>query len=387
MSYLIAGPITKTIVGRMDEERSEKMSWNFFKKGQITVFIVIGLVIILGTVLFLFYKAYIVRDRIAFIPDSVTPTQQYVQSCLDEVGKEAILFVAAHGGYYDLPDLADIELALPYYFYEEQNSMPSKQEIEEQLALYMDNELFFCLKNFVPLKGVSIEQGEIQTTATIKEDKVLFDVLFPLIIIQEDATTTLSYFSTTVSTKLNAIYDLISAFMTIQEQDTSSICISCLVKLETENNIRTEMYSIKEGVVQFSIIDEEILINDEPVTFTFLNAYPQYSCENLPPTASEEFISRCIEQKIAIYNYTVGLANIPDMDVEVGTMFTYDVNATGFNLTYGTLTNLFTINQKTGLIEFSPKEDDIGEHMIWVHIVDAFGNEDYETFTLRVTEK
>jgi len=356
------------------------------QKGQITLFIIIGLILLLAIGLLFFFSASVKEAPSLSEETTATAVQSYTQSCIDNVAKEAVLFISKNGGYYNLPVLSDTDLLLPYYFYNEQNIMVSKQDVELELASYMDNELFFCLKNYEAFEGVEITQGTVQTTVTIGDGNVLFNVFFPLTTTDEDATTTITDFSTSVEARLDTIYDIILKFMTIQEHDPSSICISCLTALGTERNVRIELYSVEDGVVEFSVIDEQVTINNENLVYTFLNKYPQYSCKNLPPKASEQFLIGCLEAEEKALNYTVAIETILDMNAVVGTEFTYTIQASGYNLSYSALTTLFTLEQTSGIISFIPTTDDIGQHKIWVHVTDPIGNEDYETFVLSIKE-
>lgn len=243
------------------------------QKGQVTVFIIIGILILGGLAVIFAFRSQLIAEEVEkteVVPLLSGSLQSYVESCIQEKGKEAVQFVAAHGGYYLLPELSDENLALPYYLYHNQSYVISKEELQKQLSLYLNNELFFCIRNFVPFQktGLKIQQGEIAATTLLGEERVIFDVTFPIILEQDALTKTIAHFSGSVDSRLGTIHDLVTEFMLLQEKESSSYCVSCLVDLLIGNDLKAETTFIAEGVMLFTIIDE-----NEPLEFLFLNQY------------------------------------------------------------------------------------------------------------------
>ena len=69
------------------------------------------------------------------------------------------------------------------------------------------------------------------------------------------------------------MHGMIQDFLIEQEADSNSICISCIVKMGIENNMRVEMDFIEKGIIMFTLIDEQIKINNQPFIYNFLNKY------------------------------------------------------------------------------------------------------------------
>ena len=182
--------------------------------------------------------------------------------------------MSEHGGYYELPILADLKFYLPYYLYEKQNKMPSQWTIEQEISKYVNNELPFCLKNFDTFKevGYDISTGEIETITTIKTDKVIFNIDFPVVMKKENKETVLRLFSAEIPIELGKFYEIIAEFMEMQENAPESICVSCLSNLASENNLRAEMYFVREGDMLFRLIDEKE--SNILYQYDFMNKYP-----------------------------------------------------------------------------------------------------------------
>ena len=76
------------------------------KRGQITIFIIIGIVLLLTVALFLFLRSAIVerapaRVAVEEIPTELDPVRAYVQDCLKDTLLDGFNILGARGGYID----------------------------------------------------------------------------------------------------------------------------------------------------------------------------------------------------------------------------------------------------------------------------------------------
>ena len=98
----------------------------FKKRGQITIFIIIAILIIGIVALFFIFKSNInIGKKQTYAPE-VAPIVNFVQECLDETLKEGVLYLASHGGYLDPIESTKNEEA--YYFKEGTNYFPTKEK-------------------------------------------------------------------------------------------------------------------------------------------------------------------------------------------------------------------------------------------------------------------
>jgi uncharacterized membrane protein (Fun14 family) len=78
------------------------------KRGQITIFIVIGIIVLIVFVLSLYFistiskeKAETAAEKAAAIPLETTAIRNYITSCLKDVSDKGAWIIAVHGGYID----------------------------------------------------------------------------------------------------------------------------------------------------------------------------------------------------------------------------------------------------------------------------------------------
>ena len=253
-----------------------------YKRGQVTIFIILGILILIIVGSFFLIRSYSEEKRVETEAEKVQQAIQmsasvkhYIESCLDSTGKKALIFVGKHGGYYELPSQSDTFFLMPYYFYDDNSHLISKEELENQISNFINNELFFCVKNFVVFEkqGYEIEQEEVNTSTTIARYKVILNVNFPVTLAKGESVRTIVEFTTSINSRLDTIYNVVKELLEEQENDPASICVTCGVILGIENDLRVEMSFIEGGEIMFTIIDEEIPINQEPFEYNFINKY------------------------------------------------------------------------------------------------------------------
>jgi len=370
------------------------------KRGQLSLFIAIGIVLVLLIgilIVSLRFQASSTTEiqKVTEKPMDIVPIQNYVESCIESVGKDAVLYIGGHGGYYELPVQSSpgITNKVPYYFYINHDLMPTLDMIEQQLSNYMNNELFFCLQNFNDFResGMNISQGKIVTQTTILPGSVLFEVNMPLVISKDSSHTILTLFSRELQgVRLYTMYTITRSLLDEQLKDSSKICIGCIIDLAEAQDMYTSMQVLDTTTVIFTITDLNTTLNDFPLVFSFANIYGDYSCTNPPYDWSEDdlqqFMKDCVNQQMQSTDYTLKLEDIPDLDATINEPFAYQVQAMGINLVYSDYTDLFDINDTTGEFNFTPTKDNLGDNYIWLSVKDSIGNEKYTSFMLTVHE-
>src|SRR3989344_7450289 len=80
------------------------MSISMRKRGQVTVFIIIGILIVLLAAIFLFLQGRLslFQPQLA-VPQHVVPIQGYIEQCIMDSAEPAIRQMAAQGGFLTIP--------------------------------------------------------------------------------------------------------------------------------------------------------------------------------------------------------------------------------------------------------------------------------------------
>lgn len=239
------------------------------KKGQVTIFIVVAIVLIGIVGLYFSLRGELKVDT--FTPES-EEIYLFVENCIESTAEEAIYSIGQSGGYFLPPELST-DSGIPYYYYNGQNYMPYKEEIEEEVSEYINEMLSFCVKNFVDFPEFNISEGEIKTETKILDNKVVLNIEYPINIKKGESTTRLKNFENIeIPVRLGIVYDAVGKI--IQDQlGHENICLSCILDIVLENDLYTEMIDYDEETIIFIIRDENSKIDDKSFEFIFANKY------------------------------------------------------------------------------------------------------------------
>ncbi len=216
------------------------------KRAQITLFIIIGIVILLVIALGVFALKYIVLEKppeesiIEQTADEVEPVRTFVKDCVEVTSESVFNEIGAHGGYYD-PLQAGIlavptrptqgngfeafdGLTVPYWYYLSSADTCTNclfasarpplngdmaRSISSQAARAIEDNLDLCLRDFSPLQNrfTIVETGAPQVSVHILDDRALLDISYPLVVTTgADSVVRMNNFSTVVDVPIGKAY-------------------------------------------------------------------------------------------------------------------------------------------------------------------------------------
>ncbi len=238
------------------------------KKGQITFFIIIAVIIVIGLILFFVIKPDVKKTKIS---SEISSIHNFVENCVEETGEEAIYHIGQTGGYFTIPELS-FEQAIAYYLYENENNMPLKEKIEEEISLYMDFIMPFCINDFEDFLDFKITSNEIKTTTKIENEKVVFNVNYLLSIVKDKKSYILEDFDGEIAIRLGIIYNAITEAMDEQMKKTDAVCVDCLYDIGQKYDLKFHVLKSDEtGALLFIVRDENSKVFDEDYKFHFVN--------------------------------------------------------------------------------------------------------------------
>ncbi|MBW3022593.1 hypothetical protein KY308_00630, partial [Candidatus Woesearchaeota archaeon] len=246
------------------------------KKSQITVFIIIGVILLFSAALVFYIKERVgvpereVEVAVEKVPTEIQPAQEYVTNCIEKVSTEAIKKIGLRGGYLSteeqdfpltlvkfnsddnsptesdtVPFPPGSETRVPYWQYMNSPndcstcSFKSLQpplfrteganSIESQIDRYVNSNLRKCLNNFEPFRkeGFAIEEkGDIKTTTFVNPKRVLVSVTYP-VELRKEQTYRMEKFAVNLNVRLQDLYD-IADFITRTSERTRFLGVATL---------------------------------------------------------------------------------------------------------------------------------------------------------------
>ncbi|MBI2572967.1 hypothetical protein HYV86_03860 [Candidatus Woesearchaeota archaeon] len=174
--------------------RSSPILFSGSRKGQVTIFIILGIVALLAIILIIAIKTEIVT----FKPGEIIPTEKsrvesLITSCIESIGEDAVRRLGAQGGYLSVPssiaENANLHLRtsplslVPYWAYGTQTMYPTLDEIKMQLDREIEQKLHGCVFEPDRLDTYQIEERDlVKVNTELVESKIIFNVRWHLVI-------------------------------------------------------------------------------------------------------------------------------------------------------------------------------------------------------------
>ncbi|MBD3259975.1 hypothetical protein GF371_05105 [Candidatus Woesearchaeota archaeon] len=254
------------------------------RKAQLTLYIIIGIIILLAAILIIYLtlstqRAEIERaaPEISTLPLSYRTVELFITDCLGQTAETGLRELGAHGGWISVRDPLlpgkefNIDILkpfdsdavpldklgnnlVPYWWhlktpygcggaqpcFATQENIPTIGEIEKQLNLFIEDRLPECFQAFSELKeqGFEIEErGELKVTSKILLDDVIFYLDYPLKITKGSEIIETETFAKPIDLDLRQIYNQAFA-VSFEEMDGQFL----------ENHLLLNLISLYSGV-------------------------------------------------------------------------------------------------------------------------------------------
>jgi hypothetical protein len=203
------------------------------KRGQVTLFIIIGIIIVLVAIMGIAFRHQIARTIGRLFFPEAEPLRVFVERCIDINAEGAVELAAQQGGYVVVPErLAQSfdgylppppsPLKVPMWWYKGTSYVPSVEEVELQLAEYVQDNLEICLNDFDAFAQYDvIEQGNLTVEADVHEEDVRFLIKYPLLVKPKEANNTiqLNEFYRIVEKPIGKLHELAAKIMEIENEE------------------------------------------------------------------------------------------------------------------------------------------------------------------------
>ncbi|MFW6046413.1 MAG: hypothetical protein ACOCP4_01300 [Candidatus Woesearchaeota archaeon] len=187
-------------------------------KGQITLFFILGVIIII-TFSFIFYVNERLsqtnrRDTYTF---NVDPVVNYAERCIETRGYDLVDYVGYQSGLVDVDredknSYIDFGLEIPIWYYSASEDIPELSEIERQLEITLLDEIEECISGFDELNDrySFYLRGDKEVDVKIRSERVLINLHYPVEISipnEEDDGSFISGFDAEIRRPLGKFYE------------------------------------------------------------------------------------------------------------------------------------------------------------------------------------
>ncbi len=259
------------------------------KSGQVSIFIVIAVIIVIGFLVFFYIRGQVEKEKLAPGVEkavALTPTavKNYVQSCLDKASKDSVLIVNQQGGYYIAEGIEElfftpvyfpeITILVPIYYTNGKTFVPSKETVQNEISLLIKDRLTKCVDNFSSFKeqGMQIEEGEKKIAVNLAGENINVNMDYPLIVTVGETTQAVNDYSTGFKTKILDRLIAASEYIEAQKQVPDSLRMKHIMDISVAHDVNFEILSVEDLVI-FSFFNNETKIGDQREIFNFAVDY------------------------------------------------------------------------------------------------------------------
>lgn len=232
------------------------------KRGQITIFIIIAIVILAIIALFFILRKENIQES---VPNEIMPIYNFVKNCVEETAYNGVYEIGERGGYYFLPRYATEDLE-PYYVSDNLSYAPEKEVLEEQLSFYINENLKECIKSFDNFSGFEIKQENVLSKIKINNESILINVEYPLNIKKGETSFKIENFNTKITTRLGLIH-YIALEISKLYLENKGFSLTYFSRVEDETGIRFNLEHYPNYTV-INIIDDKG-VDNLPYIFKF----------------------------------------------------------------------------------------------------------------------
>ncbi|MFH1248826.1 MAG: hypothetical protein V1660_01610 [archaeon] len=191
------------------------------KKAQVTIFVIIGVLIVSAVSLFFYFKT-----APSYVSAEFKEVETYFTECINNNIKEGSALIGSGAGYINppkfekgseyMPFSSQLDFfgnAVPYWFYISGNNImkeqvPSLNEMQKQLSSFINGEIKNCDFSVFESRGYNITLGEVKSSVTIKDEQIDAEINAALVINKEEKSGRITNHKTSQKTKLGKFYKI-----------------------------------------------------------------------------------------------------------------------------------------------------------------------------------
>jgi len=245
------------------------------KKGQLTLFIILGIVILLTFSALVYINMFKVKSRYVDGID-VSALDMYITMCLKSTSYDALEYVSSHGGYYNLDSVPEADYfgrKTAYFFYSQSNIMPSKETVQQEMSDYIDENIGFCLRHYDGFRaqGFNVEQRRFDTKVSIYDNIMSYEVDSSIIIKRSDQSAELkSFIFEAKNVRFGKMISLAQNLTALQETKPEFVPMLQIFQAAADSGMSMEMINMGNQSVLFRLKDMK---SDPEITFIYAYRY------------------------------------------------------------------------------------------------------------------
>lgn len=244
----------------------------FLTKAQISIFVIIGIIIIIITGI-LVYK--INQNRLKQIQlslperEKIRPVIEYVDECIEKTTVNALTKLGNQGLIYPTVYLASKNRKIAYFYFQGKNYFPDIKEINKQISQYVKENIKECTGDFSETKfAVEDSPTKISAESFFKEDYINISINYPMKVFTEGQEINVREFSTKLKTNFISIHKVSENIFLETKKNPGEINLDFINQQEYD----MKLIKIDKSTLVYEITDS-IGLENKPYRYRFAVKY------------------------------------------------------------------------------------------------------------------
>lgn len=241
------------------------------KRGQVTIFIIIAIIIIAIIVLAIFLQRGLPGSKMS--DSDISKVKGYLDSCFETKTKQGILFIAKQSGYNILPNasITFLDEKTAYYLKNDQLLIPNMASVEREMTDWLNDHASECLS----MPNYQLSSEKCTGTAIITTDTVKAAFSCPVTVKKGASSSQIRDFNTQINVQIPKFLDASSKLIQEYRKVQDYVCIECIDKIASDNNVTIKIIPIAKETYEpshiwFLITDKNIKLDNKNMTWRFV---------------------------------------------------------------------------------------------------------------------
>lgn len=361
------------------------------KRGQISLFILLGIAAVIIISVLFSQKAAIQEEPKPVFSSDVAPIRLFSEQCFERVAEDAVVSAGYQGAravlyeddnFLELPDFYT-----SYGYYEGNDNTITKEEAESLISQYVQEEVLNCIGNYSNFVGQKITP-EVDTpivNTSLLDSRVEIVMNYPIAVEQQEKKTEVTEpYRAVLNVRLKHMMEIEKELVSQTAQHPDLINMDYLSSLD----LNTTAVTYGNDSVIYILKDEKSKIGNLYVLYVF--------AAKLGARVSNSGLKMHFDSGVVYTNISFDreyeapvIINAQDLSVNVGEILDFDFDAISpknRTLTYSVKSDLadLVIDSKTGKIRYLAKQSDIGANSAYITVIDTEGYEDVANIFITV---
>jgi len=266
------------------------------KRGQLTIFVIIAVVMVIGVILYFYFGGNIGEQR--YDPEIII-LRDNLLDCLKSLSSESIDSLGIQGGYLEVPEPKETTVPIstlgflgllltyetPYYYYEGKVYTPSEKQISTEIEKTVKFSSQVCLENLKENPSFqNIDYTDVSVNAQIKDDEIeiVYQTILTITLSNKSVNIDLSKTPVRIPSNIRSMSKISTFIATTLKENNEWMSYTDISILARENNLYIGVTDSEDGyqnTVEITSLNEGFY----PKRYIFKNKFSHEDLSDIEP--------------------------------------------------------------------------------------------------------